>query len=107
MLANIHLLAHTRLVNSYVKLVDARQRAWLVHGETKIHGEPGDKLSLIPLAGDVHVGSSTGLRWSLNDEVLEFGKARGISNELTAKRAAVTVKRGLLLCVHWERGRVP
>lgn len=105
MLANIQLLANAGLASSSVKLVDTRQSAWLVRDETEIHGKQGDTLSLIPLGGSVRVGSTAGLRWSLRDEVLEFGNTRGISNVMTADRAVVTVNSGLLLCVHTEGDR--
>lgn len=103
MLGNVHLLAHPELVNRSVRLVDARQSAWLVRDETNISGKKGDTLSLIPLGGDAHIESTVGLRWSLDDDILEFGKARGMSNVMTGAKAAVTVKSGLLLCVHTER----
>lgn len=105
MLGNVQLLAHPRLANRSVKLVDARQSAWLVRDETTIRGKQGDTLSLIPLGGDVRIGSTVGLRWPLSDDVLEFGKARGISNVMTGDRAAVAVSSGLLLCVHTEERR--
>lgn len=102
LLGNVHLLAHPGLASQSIRLADAGQSAWLVRDETSISGKKGDTVSLIPLGGDVHFEATVGLRWSLNDEVLEFGRARGISNVMTADEAVVTVKSGLLLCVHTE-----
>jgi thiamine pyrophosphokinase len=104
MLSNVHLLAHPRLVNRLVKLVEARQSAWLIRERTSVSGRPGDTVSLIPLGGDARVGATIGLRWLLSDEVLEFGKTRGISNVMTEDQAVVTVESGMLLCVHSVRG---
>ena len=105
MLANILLLAHPALSGRPVYLVEERQRAWLITGETIIAGRPGDTVSLIPLGGDVRVSETTGLRWPLIDEVLAFGPARGISNEMTGESATVRLAGGRLLCVHTTSGR--
>lgn len=104
MLSNVHLLAHPRLVDRLVKLVEAQQSAWLIRERTSISGRPGDTVSLIPLGGDARVGATSGLRWSLSNEVLEFGKARGTSNVMIENQAVVTVRSGILLCVHSARG---
>lgn len=99
-LANIMLLAHPRLIEQEIALVEESERAWLVRRETRIVGRPGDIVSLVPLGGPVLVGQTSGLRWPLHNETLSFGPARGISNEMTDELATVTVKSGLLMCVH-------
>jgi thiamine pyrophosphokinase len=98
-LANILLLAHPALADCTIRMEQAGESAWLVADETRFEGRPGDRVSLIPMGGSVHVVQTTGLRWPLEDEVLEFGPARGISNEMTAKSASVTLNSGLLLCI--------
>ncbi len=99
-LANILLLAHPGLRGRDIQLIDAKQRAWLVYDQTTITGEPGDTVSFIPLAGDVHIRQTTGLKWQLHDEWLHFGPARGVSNVLLGTTAQVQVAEGVLLCVH-------
>lgn len=105
MLANILLLAHPRLLGRPIHFVDDRQSAWLLAadpppGETVIAGAPGDIVSLLPLGGPAYVVSTTGLRWSLRDETLSFGPARGVSNEMTAAVATVRLGAGVVVCVH-------
>lgn len=106
-LANILLLAHPDLRHKRVRLVEKHQRAWIVHDETNIRGREGDTVSLIPLGGDVQIDQTENLKWSLQDEVLSFGPARGVSNVLTAENGRVVLKHGQLLCIHsegdWER----
>jgi thiamine pyrophosphokinase len=106
-LANIFLLAHPALDSRDVRLVEAQQQAWLVSDATTVTGNIGDTVSLIPLAGDVRVARTTGLEWELEDDVLEFGPARGISNRLSAETATITLQSGIILCVHsrreWQR----
>lgn len=98
-LANIFLLSHPALAAKKVQLITQSERAWLVRQQTEIVGQAGDLVSLIPLAGDARGVSTTGLRWPLQAETLRFGQARGVSNQLTAEKATVTVKSGLLLCI--------
>lgn len=99
-LANILLLAHPALDGRCVRLVEGRETAWLVDHETTIDGAPGDTVSLIPLDGTVHVFATEGLRWPLREDHLDFGPARGVSNEMTADRASVRLSSGRLLCIH-------
>ena len=99
-LANIQLLAHPALSNKKIELVTAHERAWLVTAETEIRGGVGDTVSLIPLYGNVRIVETSGLQWSLKDELLTFGPARGVSNKMTAEVAEITVSSGKMLCIH-------
>ncbi len=99
MLANIFLLTMPALAKRTVKLVTPTEQAWLLRGQAEIVGQVGQTVSLIPLSADVVVAQTRGLQWPLQDEVLLFGQARGVSNRLTTERATVTVASGLLLCV--------
>ncbi len=106
-LANILLLAHPGLRGHQVQLVEPYQRAWLAEEEVIINGRVGDTLSLIPMGGDVTIKQSKGLKWPLQNEILHFGPARGVSNLLVADKASVWVTNGRLLCIHtqqeWQR----
>jgi thiamine pyrophosphokinase len=99
-LANILLLAHPELIGHPVRFVEQREAAWLITGESEIQGRPGDTVSLIPLGGPARVAETSGLLWPLRNEMLDFGPARGVSNEMTADRATVALASGLVLCVH-------
>lgn len=99
-IGNILLLAHPALAGRNVRLVEPGQQAWLVEGQAEISGLSGDIISLIPIGGDVRIKMTTGLRWSLRNEVLTVGPARGISNQMTADVASINVASGRLLCVH-------
>ena len=99
-LANILLLTHPALLNHQIQLITRHEKAWLIFEKGNIDGKAGDLVSLIPLKNDVYFESTTGLQYPLNNEVLAFGPARGISNVLMDKVATVTIRSGLLLCVH-------
>ena len=104
-LANIWLLALPMLDGIAVELVDGEQSLRCLRpGRHELHGEGGDTISLIPLNGLVAGVTTTGLRYALADESLEFGPARGISNVMLGRRAVVRFGAGLLLVVQ-TRGR--
>lgn len=101
-IANLQLLALPELSGMDVRVIDGAQTAFLLRGgdmATLVNGQPGDTVSLLPFGGDAVGVSAAGLRWSLNDETLKFGPARGISNVLMAAQARVSVRQGMLLCV--------
>ncbi len=101
-LANQLLLALPALAGREVILADGD---WAIRcirgGETlTLRGAPGDTVSLIPLGGDAHGVTTTGLRYSLRDGTLRFGPARGVSNALADEVATVQVGKGLLWCFY-------
>lgn len=106
-LANVLLLMHPQLRDRNIRFLTEHQQIWLVQGQTRIEGKAGDTVSLIPLGGDVHVLSTSGLQWRLYDETLSFGPARGLSNVMVEDVAEVQIASGHLLCVHtaqiWQR----
>lgn len=65
-----------------------------------VHGASGDRVSLIPSAGDAANIVTSGLRWNLHGEALAAGSTRGISNIITAAPATITVGGGMLLIIH-------
>jgi thiamine pyrophosphokinase len=84
-----------------IRILDGPQEISFLRGgeELKIAGQPGDTVSLIPLAGDARGVTTHNLEYPLDDESLIFGGSRGVSNVLTAKRATVSLQQGMLLCV--------
>jgi thiamine pyrophosphokinase len=100
-LANLLLSAADSLASVNITLLDWPQEIRLVRPgrSLEIQGNPGDTVSLIPL-GIQPLGITTqGLEYPLDNESLEFGGTRGISNVLLGETASVTLKEGLLLCV--------
>jgi thiamine pyrophosphokinase len=100
-LANLLLLAEPQLDG-----IDA----CIVHGPTTVRvlrpgaplvlaGASGDLVSLLPIGGDTTGVTTAGLRWALTDAPLRLGASRGISNEIIATPASVSVARGLLVVI--------
>jgi thiamine pyrophosphokinase len=74
-------------------------------GETRrIPCRAGDTVSLIPL-GDQAAGVTThNLEYPLDDETLDFGSTRGISNVALDDQASVSLRSGCLLCIVMHQG---
>jgi thiamine pyrophosphokinase len=77
-------------------------RITVVRGHRRLHGTVGSHVSLIALGGDVAGVRTTGLVWPLDDEILEFGSGRGVSNRFASAVATVTARSGVLLVVQPE-----
>ena len=100
-IANILLITRASLSSCRIKMWHGEQTGWIIKppGED-IFGHPGDTVSFIPLGGDASGITTDGLKYSLKDEKLTFGPARGISNVLERPSAHIKVSEGLLLAVH-------
>ncbi|MGB1285430.1 MAG: thiamine diphosphokinase [Aggregatilineales bacterium] len=100
-IANVYLLTLPALAECDVALAAGKQSIHVLRpGTYTITGNINDTISLIPIKGDVLHISTQGLRYPLNDETLQFGFARGVSNVLSAASAQVSFEQGLLLLVH-------
>lgn len=98
---NVYLLGLSALADLDARLVAGKQETLLLRpGEYELHGAPGDTVSLIPVGGAVHGVRTRDLHYPLDDETLDFGPARGISNVMNADRAGITLRDGVLMIVH-------
>jgi thiamine pyrophosphokinase len=95
-IANILLLTRA----PQVVIADAASEMWAAAQQATIEGEIGDTVSLIPIDERVEGIVTRDLEYPLCNEDLPRGSTRGISNRLTATRAEVRWKKGLLLVVH-------
>lgn len=100
-LVNVLLPAEQAFAGLKISLVDGPQEMLLVHAGRRLHvlGQPGDTVSLIPLAGDARGITTHGLEYPLAEGELKFGSSRGVSNVLLGTEAEVWLREGLLLCV--------
>jgi thiamine pyrophosphokinase len=109
--ANLLLLAWPELAEVSVTLVDDRSsiRALRAADEPRtltLAGQPSDFVSLLAVGGDVREVTTAGLKYPLARERLLLGTSRGLSNELVASSASVTVRGGAVLVVHTPRRNV-
>ncbi len=64
-----------------------------------LQGIPGQKVSLLPLHGDVQGLTLHGFEYPLANSTLLFGSTRGISNVMQDPAATVQFHSGVLLCI--------
>lgn len=96
-LANLTMFA--TLKNIQVTIVEDNQILYFVKDKLSLQGKSGEYVSLIPFQENVTV-STKNLKWELKNSILEYGKTRGISNELVKQVAEIKVKKGTLLVIH-------
>ncbi len=106
-LANIFLLGLPELAEVDVRLEDGIEEVFLIRaGSTMaeegfpIHGQAGDRLSLLPLGGPAHGVRTRGLAYPLRDESLYPERTRGISNVMEGESAGVSLRSGQLIAIH-------
>lgn len=99
-IANLMLFADLISKGITISLFQDNEEMHLVTEKLSLTGKKSDYVSLIPLQGDVKGVTTSGLKWRLYNDILQFGKTLGISNEFTKKKAEITVDNGVLLVVH-------
>lgn len=99
-LANIALLSNPQLAACDIKLTDGVEEIFFCRDQAQVEGRSGDIVSLIPWGGEVTGVFTENLRWHLHHEALYPDKTRGISNEMIAEVATVSITSGLLLITH-------
>jgi thiamine pyrophosphokinase len=99
-LGNISLLSNPEFINADVRLDDGITEAFFITTKSSIHGKAGDTVSLLPWGNSAEGVSTDGLVYPLHNETLFPYRTRGVSNQMLAETATVSLKRGLLLCVH-------
>ena len=86
-----------------MRLDDGVTEAFCITGKATLYGQPGETVSLIPWGLPAEGVTTDGLVYPLNKATLLPYRARGISNQMLADTAKISVKRGALLCVHQRK----
>lgn len=100
-LANLMLAASAKYKNQKISLWGQDCSMQILHPGKPciIRGRPEQKVSLVPLKGDVHGVTLTGFSYPLNRQTILFGSSRGVSNIMDGDQAMVQHTEGVLLCV--------
>lgn len=102
LLAAAELLGSDRYADLDIEWWSEAGTVFIARTTLTVAGEPGDRLSIIPVAEPVVV-TVTGVRWPLDETTLEHGSTRGVSNEITAPSVEITVSSGTAFVVHTPR----
>ncbi len=103
-LGNLGLLLRPDLDGLDVRLEDGREEVFLIRGRAEIQGRAGDIVSLLPWNGQAEGVATLALRYPLRGETLYPDRTRGISNEMQGDTAQVSLRAGILLCIHTRKG---
>ncbi len=98
---NLLLLAHPELTSQITLICGGEEVRVLRPGETlTLNGTPGDIVSLLSLQPGESQIRTEGLEYPLDNEDLDFGLTRGISNQMASEQAVIRLEKGLLAVIH-------
>ena len=98
-LANIGVVAAAARPGIEVDALIGSARLAVIQHRRVLPGALGETLSLLALLGTVEGVTTVGLEFPLDDEPLEAGSARGMSNRFVAREAVIEVRSGTLVAV--------
>jgi len=97
--ANALLLASPQFAHLDIEALIGSARVKPIRKLAELHGSPGDLVTLLALGGPARGVRTTGLVYPLDGEDLFPGSTRGVSNEMCASSASVSLEEGTLLAV--------
>ena len=97
--SNVLLLTSPELKQLETRILDGNQELFVLQGgqAARLFGDKGDLLSLMPLTAMVRGLTLTGFEYPLDNETLELGTTRGISNVFVEDDCSIELSRGKLL----------
>jgi thiamine pyrophosphokinase len=98
-LANLTLLASPRFRALHIDAWVGHAYLTVIHERAELHGPLHSLCSLLALGGTAHGVTTEGLRYPLRDDDLLPGSTRGVSNELIAPVATLSLRTGVLLAI--------
>ena len=100
-LANIHLLRIGLEEGVAITLVDKHNRIRMIQDSVEIRKDEqfGDYISILPVNGDAKGVTLEGMKYPLQDADVKSFSSLGVSNEITADKARISVKEGILLVI--------
>lgn len=100
-ISNIMLLTTPRFEHVNFYILNGTDELYILRGgkELCFQGNPGDHVSVIPLTPLATGISYQGLNWPLQNESLEFGAQRGLSNHMIDDEARIVLDCGVLLVI--------
>ena len=97
--SNVLLLTSPELKQLETRILEGNQELFVLQGgqAARLFGDKGDLLSLMPLTEMVRGLTLTGFEYPLDNETLELGTTRGISNVFVEEVCSIELSRVKLL----------
>ncbi len=101
LLGNVQLLKQALDAGVACEIIDSSNRIRMIRKRLTIRKKEqfGDYVSLLPFTPEVKGLTLTGFAYEARDLVLSSGTTLGISNEITADKAEISLREGLLLVI--------
>jgi thiamine pyrophosphokinase len=103
MLTNLMLSMHPKFKMIEMIFYSEKEEISLIHDKKIFEDEVGKTLSLVALQNDAIGVTTEGMEYPLNDETLFYGVPRGVSNRVISKKASVRLRKGILLCILFDK----
>lgn len=98
-LGNIGLLSRINKNNIFGYIACDNCYIYLCNSNISISGNSGDIISIVPFKGDAQGLISHGLKYSLDNLNIEFGRAIGVSNIMTDNICSISIDSGEVLII--------
>ena len=98
-LANIILLSSPGLEGIDARILTDNSDIFITRKPVTISGNPGKTVTLMSLSPYTYFTGTSGLKYELKEEKLQFSPVRGLSNETTEKKVYLGVREGTLLVI--------
>ncbi len=100
-LGNIHIMKTALEAGVMCAMIDEYNKIQLISGTNTIKKENqfGTYVSLLPWLGEVKGVCIRGMKYPLEDYTLEYGKALGVSNEITDETATIVIGNGIAVMI--------
>ena len=97
--SNVLVMTSPELKKTETRILDGNQELFVLQGgqAARLFGKKGDLLSLMPLTAMVKGLTLTGFEYPLDNDILELGTTRGISNVFVEDVCGIELSRGKLL----------
>ena len=99
-LGNINIMKEAMEQNISCRLINKTNEIKLINKKTILKKDEKYKyVSLIPLTTEVSGITLEGFKYPLQEATLKIGESIGISNEITAEKATIDIKNGILILI--------
>ena len=102
-----HTMGNLQMANKYIDKVKIvfygmEEKVFLMSKSFDMKEKVGTTISLVPFSESVHIISSKGLKYPLENLILKNHEARGLSNETISDVQEIILKSGSVLVAIWE-----
>lgn len=102
-----HTIANLQMASKYasdanITFFGMEEKVMLKASTFSLAEKIGSTISLAPISGEVHIISSKGLKYPLENLTLQTNSSRGVSNVAVCEVQEVIFQKGVLLVSVWE-----